>query len=194
MYNCTNLKKCSESHKNGGIEFKAQDTFKCFWEIVWCNVKLWLSVGCRLGGRCDIKLPLPLFRDTEGALSHHNGTERPVCVCVCVCVSVCVGGVVLAATPRLIGHTSQWNPLKLGHMSACNTPPQLRVSVCSPRTKHTKQKSKRKHLLVSLQESPVIVSLLGWPGFFFTASFSTGFRIKKERKSEAMFILNHRHA
>lgn len=102
-------------------------------EVVWCVFGGWLCAGCRLGGRCDIKLPSPLFRDTEGALSRHNGTERPVSLSpVSVCVCVWGGGVALAATPRLIGwgHTSLWNPLEPGHMSARNTSTQLWVWVC----------------------------------------------------------------
>lgn len=77
------------------------------------------------GGRCDSDPPPPLFRGTEGGriclplLLHpppppHNGHW-------CVCVGRRRGrGCCRQPHPRLIGrgHTSLWNPLERGHMTA----------------------------------------------------------------------------
>lgn len=77
------------------------------------------------GGRCEADLPPPLFRGTEGGdLSpplpspppHHNGHW-----CVCACVVRRRGrGCCWQPHPRLIGrgHTSLWNLLERGHMTA----------------------------------------------------------------------------
>lgn len=69
-------------------------------------------------------------------MSPHNGTETLLCV-----IRVCrVGGVALAATPRLIGKgpTSLWNPLEPGHMSA--GPESVTHALCTEtsRTKRTR--------------------------------------------------------
>lgn len=100
-------------------------------EVVWCVFGGWLCAGCRLGGRCDIKLPSPLFKDTEGALSRHNGTERPVSlspVSVCVCVgegwrSQPHPGWLAEATPHCGIHWSRvtCRPVTPAHSSECES-------------------------------------------------------------------------
>lgn len=75
-------------------------------QTVWVGGSWWNSGscfvgGCQLGGRWGIKLLLPLFRDTEGALCPHNGTERSVCVlCACLCGRGCACSHTQADWPR----------------------------------------------------------------------------------------------